>query len=285
MSKSILVPTDFSKNANNALDYAISLAKKENAKIILLHAYHVTYVSPEVPMQYIDEITLESEQEAQKKLKLLSTKVTETAKLKCELITRQGLAVDLILETIESKKPTLVVMGTKGASGLKEVIMGSNTAKIIDKAECPVIAVPEKASFSPIKHITYATDYNTSDIDALKKLTEIGKLFNARITILHVCDNEYTLESEKEYMNKFKNKVAEKIKYDKTEFKLLQGKQLLKVMEDYISHESPDLFAMSTHHRNLFDRIFGTSSAKKMAYHTKIPLLVFHYKPEPIFFV
>jgi len=97
------------------------------------------------------------------------------------------LAVDFILETIDKKKPDLVVMGTTGASGLKEMIIGSNTSTIVEKAKCPVIAVPEKKIFSAIKSITYATNYNLTDIYALEKLVEIAKLFHAKITLLHVC--------------------------------------------------------------------------------------------------
>lgn len=282
--KSILVPTDFSKNADNALNYAIELAKKENAKIILLHAFHVTYVYPDVPMQYLTVQIQSAEQVANNQLKLLCEKVEKSEKLKCEIINKESLAVDLILETIEKKKPGLVVMGTKGVSGIKEIFIGSNTGKIVEKAKCPVIVVPEKVSYSPIKNITYATDYNLTDIYALEKLVEIAKLFNSKITLLHVGFELFTHETEDDFMNTFKSKVKKDILYNKIDFKVVYGKDLTDVLEDYIKYESPDLIAMSATYKNLFDKVFGSSLTKKMAYHTKIPLLVFHYKQVPIAF-
>lgn len=278
--KTILVPTDFSECANNALLYAIELAKKENSKIILLHAFHVSYVYPDVSMQFLPEQTKAAEQTAYAKLKLLSEKV-ETS-VTCEIINEESLAVDLILETIDKKKPDLVVMGTTGVSGIKEMLIGSNTASIVENAKCPVIAVPENIPFKQIKNITYATDYHLSDINALIKLVEIAELFDAKVTLLHVCYEVFTHETEEEFMETFRNKIQKDISYNKLNFQLVYGKNLINVLEDYIKKESPDLISMSTTYRNTFDKIFGTSSTKKMTYHAKVPLLVFHYKQIPV---
>lgn len=279
--KTILVPTDFSKSSNNALEYAIAIAKREKAKIILAHSFHVTYIYPDVPVQYAAEQMHATEISANKQLKSMCAKVTASGKLSCEFINKQGLAVDLIVEIVEKKKVDLVVMGTKGASGIQEVLLGSNTASVIEKVKCPVIAVPEKASYTPIKHITYATNYETSDINSLKKLVEVAKLFDAKITLLHIYYDEFVPDAEAEYMEKFKSKVKSKIHYNKMAFKFVYGKNLMKTLEDHVKQESPDLLSMSTHHRNLFDKLFGKSLTKKMAYHTKVPLIAFHNKKAP----
>lgn len=280
--KTILVPTDFSENANNALHYAIELAKKEKAKIILLHAFHFTLVYPDMPLQFLDEQIKTAEQLAGNQLKLLCEKVEKSSE--CEFITQEGLAVDLILDTIEKKNPDLVVMGTTGVSGIKEMFIGSITAKIVEKATCPVITVPKNADFKPIKNITYATDYYMSDINALSKIVEIAKLFDARITMLHVCYDMLTHEAEEEFMGAFKIKVEKDIQYSEMAYKLVYGNNLIDVLEDYIKNESPDLFSMSTHYKNLFDKFFGANSTKKMTYHTKVPLLAFHFEQIPIEF-
>ncbi len=198
--------------------------------------------------------------------------------MKCELLSKYDLAVNAIIETIKEKKTDFIVMGTKGASGIKEILMGSNTASIIEKANCPVIAIPEGAKFKGIKKITYATDYRESDVPALKNLIEIAKPFNAEILVLHASDDEFTHFSEEVFMNEFMNKIQKKINYKKLVYKLVYGKHLTKVLDKHIEQNSPDLIAMSTRHRNMFDKIFGTSITKKMAYHTKMPLIVFHYK-------
>jgi nucleotide-binding universal stress UspA family protein len=279
--KTILVPTDFSSNANNALDYAIAFAKKEKAKIILLHTFHITYmINPDIPQQLVAEQVFATEEMANSKLKLLCEKVEHKGKVKCEFLNKQGLTVDMILSTAEEIKPDIVIMGTRGASGIKEIILGSTTADVIEKVKCPVIAVPEQASFHQIKNITYATDYHTNDIEAIKKLVDISKLFNPYITVLHVSDKALTHKSEEEKLEELKEKVNHKIKYDKIFYKLVYGQDLVKVLTKHIKGESPDMLVMSMHSRNLFDKLFGTSFTKKVAYHTRIPLMAFHSKQE-----
>lgn len=280
--KTILVPIDFSKNADNALNYAISLAKKEKAKIILLHAFNIAYLSPDVPIEYFSEHFSAIEQESKKKLDALCLKIRKSGIIKCESIHEEGFTVDIILDAIKKKKVSMVVMGTQGASGIKEVLMGSNTAKVISKASCPVIAVPEKASFDGIKRIVYATDYRSSDIVALKQLVDIAKVFKSWINVVHIADGEYVRENEEKYIEKFAKKVKQKIDYKNISFQLLYSKDIEKKLEQYIKKESVSILAMSTKHRNLIEQLFGRSITKKLAYHTGIPLIAFHYKQKSV---
>jgi nucleotide-binding universal stress UspA family protein len=285
MRKTILVPTDFSKNASNALHYAIALAKKENSKLILLHAFRISYPTSEISIPVVIEEVSEIQKESEEKLMKLCNEISKKKKIKCEFICKEGLAMDVVLETSKKKRPSFIVMGTKGASGIKEIILGSNTAKIIEKSNCPVIAVPESASFKGIKKILFATNYKESDIAALKKLVEIAKDFNSNLSILHVANEEYTKEAEKGLMQLFIKAVSQKIKYSKITYQIKYGKSLEKVMQNYIKKESPDIIAMSTLRRNLIEKLFGISITKKMAYHTKVPLLAFHHKKESHIFI
>ncbi|TAL60147.1 MAG: universal stress protein, partial [Bacteroidetes bacterium] len=131
--KTILVPTDFSKDASNAVRYATAIAKKEKAKIILLHAFHFTYISPDVPAQFAAETIEAMKADSEHKLKLISSEIVKS-KIECEYLNNEGFTLDVILKAIEKQKPDLVIMGTKGASGIKEVLIGSNTAKVIEKS-------------------------------------------------------------------------------------------------------------------------------------------------------
>jgi nucleotide-binding universal stress UspA family protein len=276
--KTILVPTDFSRSANNALDYAVEIAKKEKAKIILLHAYDIVYISPDTPIQYFDMELTDIKGAAQKRLVKLSAIVESATKIKCEILNLQGLPVDLIADTVKSKKINLVVMGTKGASGISEVLIGSNTARVIGKAMCPVIAVPSRARFTGLKKIVFATDYHEKDLVALKQLTEIAGMFKSKISVVHVADEEYTEVTEKEYIDKFEKKARKNVNYKPISFKLLKNEKIEKALEKEIKKESPGLLAMSTKNKNFMERLFGKSITKKLAYHTRIPLIVFHYK-------
>lgn len=282
--KNILVPTDFSKNADSALNYAIGLAKKEKAKILLLHAYHLPIIASDAPMDFANAAIEAEREESIARLKTLQQKVIKAGLRKCDFLAKPGFAVDAILATAKTKRNDLIIMGTKGASGIKAAIVGSNAAVIIEKADCPVIAVPEKASFSKIKEIVYATDYRINDLSSLKALIKIMKPFNPAITAVHVSGGDFIPQSEKELLKEFILKVGKKAKYRKLNYRVIYGKDIEKKLENYVAEKSADLLVMSTHHRNIFDKIFGSSITKKMAYHTKVPLLAFHYKKDPIIF-
>ena len=182
--KTLLVPTDLSKAAEAAVNFAISFAQKEKTEIVLLHVFRLKVVFPGESGEVDPKFAFE-EQETISKLMLKRCKqITDSKKVKCRYISTMGMAVDEILAVEEKIKPDFIVMGTKGASGAKKVILGSNAAKVIEKSTSPVIAVPEGVKFGGIKKITYATDYHEADISAIRKLVEIAKPFRASINVL-----------------------------------------------------------------------------------------------------
>lgn len=285
MSKTILIPTDYSKGARAALNYAAALAKKTKAKLILLHAFHFIYPISEIPVERDREDLSMLRRKEQEKLKKLSMELAKTQKIKCDFLCREGLAMDVILDVINEESPNLVIMGTKGASGVKEILMGSNTAKVIEKAKCPVLAVPQGVLFKGINKITFATDYHMGDFPVLKDLADMAKPFNARITVIHVSDGGFTQDAEEIGMERFKRLITTKIRYPKISFQVLYGKNLENILQEHIKKQGIDLLAMSTRERNLFERLFGASSTKRMAYHTSVPLIAFHHKKESVIFI
>lgn len=272
----ILVPTDFSPHAENALNYAMDLAKKENAKLILLHAYHVNYQvsygEPQLLSQEMETLQKASEEG----LKSLTVKIDHAGGIPYETVSTPDLATDAILNAIEDHNIDLVVMGTKGATGLQEIILGSNTTSVIGKTSCPVLAVPEDASFREIKQITYATDYHNEDIHSLQKLLEIAKPYHAQLNLLHIYKE--TEEAERENMKKFMEDVNEKVDYNNMSFQIVEGDDINGKLEEYLKMNYTDLLVMSTHHHRLLDRLFGKSITRKMVHHTSVPLLVMHYE-------
>jgi nucleotide-binding universal stress UspA family protein len=275
--KTILVPTDFSKNAENAVDYAIHLAKTENAKIILLNAYYVMYLNPESGLDFMAEQGFTMRENSAEKLKQLSDKIEKTEKIECEFISIEGMTVDSIVEIAEKRNVDFIVMGTQGASGIKKAFMGSNTVKVIGLTSRPLIAVPEKASFNGNKSIVFATDYQRSDMKVLKELAEIAKKLNAKIHIVHVVNGETDFSFEEVTLKNFADKVKTKLKYPLVTYKLLYGNDVEKKLSEYLKKEATDLLGVNTKNRNFFERFFGKSITKKLAYHTAVPLMVFHH--------
>lgn len=276
--KAILVPTDFSKVAGHALNYAIELAKYESAKLLLLHAYHIDFADSYVSVNAREKEIQGAKQKSNAQLKSLLTKVEHAGNVKCECISMQDLAVDAILTTIKERKIDLVVMGTHGTSGITKVMFGSNTARVIEKATCPVIAVPLEASFKPIKKITYATDYHNSDMEALEKVVELAKPYKAQVNVLHITGEAQPTETEKQKMQTFMDAVEKKMTYNNLSFQILNGKNIEQKLEEYLENESTDLLVTSTSQRSLYDKLFNKSLTRSLTFHSKIPLMAFHYK-------
>ncbi len=275
--KTILVPTDFSLNADNALYYAIDLAKRSHSKILLLHAYQVNYPNPYVPLDYLVEEKDNALKDSDNQLKSTALKISHAGDVDFECLSIEDGPVDAILKVAKEKEIDLVVMGTKGNSNLANTVFGSNSAKVLEKSTCPVMAIPQESSFKEIKKYTYATSYNYSDIYAIKKVVEMARLFNAQVNVLHIIDNSKSLDEEKALMKKFMDEVNRKIQYNNMSFQLLEGNNIEDALEEYIVSDSTSILVMSTHHRDFFDKLFGKSITKHMAYHTSIPLMAFHY--------
>ncbi len=283
--KTILVPTDFTKSALNALNYAVNIASELNSKIILLHTFNTIVSSPEMPFDDVKQFSMAAKKTADKQLDKLIEKIHKVSDVQLEYISIDSLLVDGILETIKNKKIDLVVMGTKGASGFKELFFGTVTSKIIEYAKCPVWAIPQRASYNGLQNITYATDYNVSDITILKKLAEIAKEFKSKINILHIALSNKNIELEAAVLKKFILKVKDKINYKHIASHLLYADDKENGLENYLKKAQTNLITISTQYRTVTEKMFSKSIAKKLSYHSKVPLLTYHHKKTSLLFL
>lgn len=276
--KTILVPTDFSDNADNALYFAIELAKKQNAKLVLIHAFQLPIVVAAVPYDIINNEKLELKKEAENNLKAQCLKIKHSGNLTYEYILEEGDAVDVILKHAKEKKADIIIMGTKGASGLKAVLFGSITESVIEKTELPVLAIPNKTKFStPIKTITFATNYNLNEIESIKKLIEIAVVLESKIKILHITDEDITNEHEVNLMNKFMKLVNSEITFKPITFQIIHGKNITQQLLNLISSGNTDMLVLSTHYKNFMKNLLEKNITKQVVLKTTIPIVAFHY--------
>ncbi len=277
--KTILVPTDFSPNAKKALLYAVELAKKGGEKIILFHANHFAYLNFDVSQTTLVEQNISLEKKVVKQLTDLSNKISKEHDIVCEAVHKQGLFMDVLTDVVKKHKVDLIVMGTKGKAAVENVLMGSNTANIIGKVNCPIIAVPEKSRHKALKKIVFATDYKSTDTKSLELLIEIATPTNAHIDVIHIASDEYSEIEELDHLNKFELKVLKKNTYENISYKLLNGVEIDRELELYIKRESICLIGITNQHRTFIQKIFGKRSVtKKLLYHTGIPLIAFYQK-------
>lgn len=276
--KTILVPTDFSSSAENALFFASLFAKKQHAKLIMLHAFQIPIPVAEISFKMLQEEKENKKKEANTKLLLERNKIKDAETINIEYQAIEGLAEDVVLDFSNDKTIDYIIMGTNGAGKHTSGMFGSTASHIIEKANCPIIAIPENASFSnEIKKITFATDFHSNDIEAIDKISDIASTFHAHIKILHISDTETSSEEEKVMMYNFTKKLNAKTSYQNMSFQILKGTDVETQLEEYIKSHNADMIVMSTHFRSFMDRLFKKSITKEIVLKTTIPLVVFHY--------
>lgn len=273
----ILVPTDFSENAANATEYALSLAKATGAEVILLHVYTPSVSRFNVISPLLAEETGRAKQIATERFNaivLAAKSAYEEVHLTTEFFS--GEVVRTILEVAEEKNVDFIVMGTKGASGIEKILFGSNTSAIIERAHCPVLAIPLTASYTIPKNILFATNFSYSDIESAMQLTSIAKLFGAKVVFTHVVTEEEALEPTKAVIEKFAREIELVTRYPKISYKIISDNSVNMGLDQMIEETHADILALATRRRSLFEKFYSPSLTKKFAYHSNVPLLAFH---------
>lgn len=268
--KTILLPTDFSANSLNAVKYAFSIFGNEKMKFILLNAYRITPISIEEYVTEKPDFAKQSEKGLKKVLNSIE-KNFPGKKFNIETISKLGYPVETMKKIVKRKKIDLTIMGTKGAHGLREVLIGSITSDAIKNLPCPILAVPEKAKFETMKNIAFAADLKsfTGKI-LLNPLFFIAKNFSSEISILHVQKKiNQVSRIEKKQKSKL-NSLFRKIPHS---FNIVEESDAVRGIENFISSRDMDMIAMISRKHTLIERFFNKSVTKKIAMHMRIPLL------------
>jgi nucleotide-binding universal stress UspA family protein len=271
MISTVLVPTDFSDVANNALHFALKFAQKANAKVSVLHVTHIPVVDASFPAEVYETFMTEIEVTTKNNFKKLEETYLKNSGIDYEIFTVMGFVNDEVKEFAEKNNIDLIIMGTTGASGIKEVLVGSNASSVVARSHVPVLVIPPSSTYHDLKNIVYSSDYNEPEFPALSRLIYFAELYDATISVLHVKN-----EADKFFdsTNNFFVRNKHNISYEKIKMvKLAEGDVMDKINE-FIVNEHADLLVMAKHDRTFFDRIFHRSLSKHMTYHTKIPLLV-----------
>ncbi len=270
----LLIPTDFSLNALNAVKYGIQFGRALKSKITLYHTTHIPVLTS--AEMAVATSLIEEEKDALIRLEQLKKSMMEEfAYQEIDVLLSTGFAVDEITKLSRNEKIDMIVMGTKGASGLSEILIGSNTADVIEKCSCPVLAVPAEAIFKQPSKIVFATNYADNDFQTLYLLAEMFKPFNPEIVVLHV-EAKGDHKTEARMLDWFKGQVLTNIPYDNFSFHSVFGESIEDTVHDFIVSNGVDLLSVSTRKRNFFDKLTSRSLTRKLAYHTDMPLLAFH---------
>ncbi len=274
--KRILIPTDFSTNANNALEYAAEISRLAGATITLLHVYTPSVSPNNVIRALIEDEIIDAKKDASIKLEVLkNTLETEYPGVSCKTEVAVGEAVKEILATAKASAIDLIIMGTLGASNLTRTLFGSNTASVIEKSHCPVLCIPAGCTFKVAERILFATNFSYDDIKGILKLMPLVNAFKSEIIITHI-DTTPENDANNSSMEKFVAEVKLVTGYARISQKIVNDHTVSMGLESIIQELTIDLLALATHRRNFFEKFYNPSLTKKISLYTKIPILVFH---------
>lgn len=264
LMKRILVPTDFSPNAEKALNFAVQIAKKAGAELFLVHAVEA----------YDEKDDMAS---AKEKLGLVSKSILDTESMEITTGIVSDSSVNGILDAIAEYRADLVVMGTMGNTGFNERIFGSRTAVVIGKSPVPVLAIPLLSEWKAPEKILVAVNRFEGTDELLKPVIGLASVFNAgiQLTIFTDADDDYVEDYKlhEKKISAFRDSLKDK--YPNLVFNAvhLSGLHFRKSLQQWIDDNNVDWLVMLTHRRTLIGSVFNSSMTKKMSYHTNIPLL------------
>lgn len=280
----ILFPTDFSQNAERALPFAAEIASRSGAKLTLFHASQDTMdIAP--GFHSAREQDIEDTSESFDELAARLQENDKYKNLEISTILQSGEPTSSLISEISESNPDLIVMGTKGSTGDRNIVFGSVTTNIISKSDIPVLAVPNGSSLDEFKEIVFTTDYKEGDWGALQQTIEFAKIFNSSIDVLHIAEQR-NLESEIKFRG-FRNLVKTQSDYSNIDFHLIREDDFFTGASDYLIDHPASLLVMVRYERTFWEKLSERNHNKEMAFYTKTPLLILmgdkHIETTPIF--
>ena len=264
--KTILAPVDFSDASMNAVAFAAELSKRSSARLVLVNIFRKG----------------EDEDEAKNKLRSIEAGLTKKfdSEFKCESLIAHGNLITALKKIMAVQQPDLIVMGTKGASGLKKLLIGSNTVNVISKTRVPVLVIPELARFKNFirkgkNRIVLATDLDSLENEgALDILKEIALLIiEPKIRVLSVRSRNARLtgskRKERDLLLSFFNPEIE------SERVTIFSNSVIGGINFYLNQRNMDTGLVAMIARDS-GQLIQKHYTREMASHTHLPLLVLH---------
>ena len=273
--KRILVPIDFSMQAEYAAEVASIIARETNSKIYLLHML-------ELPEGIIDPSSFGNANNSPTALLFLQRayerfedfkKLSFLQALEIENTVQFNKAYDGIIEESKKNEADLIVMGSKGTSGFEEILVGSNTEKVVRNSEVPVLVIKEAMPHFKIENIVFASNFHTDARPAFQKILNFTALFNAKLHLLKI-NTIHNFETTKDSSDAIRNFINE---FDLGDFTLNIYNDLS--VETGILNFSKaieaDLILLNTHGRRGLAHLFNGSISEDLSNHAKLPVITF----------
>lgn len=274
--KKILLPTDFSDNTWSAICYALEFFKNEKCEFHILHTYTPTFYRVDYMMggptySAIPDMGVDIAQAGlDKTLEDINLKF-KNPKHSFKPLSAFNTLTDEILELTETKNFDLILMGTQGATGAKEIFLGTHTVQVIRKSKIPVMVIPKGYKFKEIKSIVFPTDYlSLYKKEEIQFLVDLIEMHKAKLTILHV-KAEYDLTYEQQTSKKLLSTYFKNLPHV---FREERGALMPEAVHEYVTKHESGLLAMMNRRHGFLERWLFKQNVDSIGFHTSIPFLV-----------
>lgn len=268
----LLVPTDFSKPSKTALLFALQMAQtlKGNVTVLWFNSIQSSRQTLSKWKKLEAEMVAIAEEDAKQLVSEVQAEMGSAFPVAYHYTSGPSFA-ESVDEYAVQHEFDMVVMGTRGASGLKKVLIGSHAASMIDHSRVPVLVVPEKAVFNGLKKIVYASSLYELDQE-IKTIAMLASIFEATLHVLHVSPQASKAKVDKNFLPELVKTAG----YSKVVYQDIKDDNISNAIDAYILENKADLLAMFTHKLDTYEKLFGKSVTRELAFHAHVPLLTFN---------
>lgn len=279
--KNILIPTDFSENSWNAIEYALHFFSKSSCNFYLLHVTtkHTLVESGIIsPIQNQDvsfeTLTFPSKTRLQSTIKRIHESFPKNPLHRFYAVSDTNFIINSIREQVAQKKIHLIVMGTKGSTDMKKLPIGSNAGNVITKVKCTTMVIPEHAKYKELKEIAFPTDFSIFyNPEILQPIIDIVETNHASVNVLHVNRNGVELnidqQKNKEYLDDYFSNYVHS-------FHFLTNKHLEDAVQQFVDDRNINLITMLAKNLNYFQKILFHPTSNEISYYKNVPFLILH---------
>ncbi|MBQ4820928.1 universal stress protein [Aquimarina sp. MMG016] len=276
--KNILLPTDFSDNARNAINYAMEFFKNELCTFYILNVQKASSYTTDDLMVAPANTTIHQSviSDAKKKLDIIVEELKTAYSQEnytFHSLTDYDVFTDAIRQAVQAKDIDLIIMGTNGATGAAEVVFGSNTLNVIRKVDCPIIAIPQGFIFKPLKKVLFTIDNGDHFItEGIEPLMDVLVKYKSSLRILKIKEDETVTVAEfddKKHMKAFFKDI------NHTFHSIINVPTALAI-NSFVQIMNVDMTAMFIKRETFLERFFKGSETSKISYGTRVPLLIMH---------
>ncbi len=285
--KIILLPTDFKKHSEKAMSFAINIAKRANAKIIVTNCFFVPNEDINVPLDILGDLYISQRNASEESLKqwcqeISSHKNSLGESLQTEFIADQNIPSSKILNLVDEKNISLIVMGVENKKHLLN-LLGSTVLDVCSAAHCPVLLVHEQSEYSYFNKVFFAIEDVKEDLIKIKQIIPFTRPYDSEISVLHIeplpkdTDALEAMLCQKSEYDRLLNRITKKHShYPNIYFHYNISDDTFKKMDHKLRTENPDLLVLIHKDRPFIKSIFHKSVIKEIIKNTDTPLLIIH---------